>query len=545
MNEEMNKPATKLKNEFLFNMSHDIRTPLTAILGYTAMLLKRPEDTTFVEDCATKINSSGSYLLALIDDLLEIAKIENGQVTLEAENVDLTELMEELKSFVVEKAEEKNLFFSCRISSEIKESVWTDRTWLMRVLMNVVTNAIKYTKSGGRVFVELEKGEALAEDKSYFVFRINDTGIGMSKKFQEHIFDQFSRERNATSSGIQGTGLGMAICKTIVDRMGGEISVDSVLGKGTTVTIKLPLLIVVEEAVRPVQTNAEKTRDVGLEGMRILVAEDNELNREVITFMLEDMGAEVTACSDGSEAVNIVREAAADTIDVILMDIQMPYMDGYKATEIIRHMVGSGKEHLPIYALSANAFREDIERSLKNGMNGHLSKPIDPVVLKDTLVKYARKKSLAEVVEKPQHFVEESEPKLKPVQAQATSDRSILIVDDSRINRLVLAKILRQYAILEAENGSEALKLLQELDKKPDLILLDVSMPVMNGFEFMEVWRQDDELNAIPIIVETTGDTDEAELSCLKAGATDIVKKPFNSEIINLRVQNVLDKRCK
>lgn len=501
--------ANKAKSTFLNSMSHDIRTPMNAIIGFTALAQTHIDDTAQVQDYLSKINTSGMHLLSLINDILDMSRIESGTVKLDEKQVHIPDLLHDLRSMIQGLAGAKNMNLYIDTQDVVHEDVFTDKLRLNQVLINIVSNAIKFTRPGGDVIIRLcEKPCTMGEHATY-EFTVKDNGIGMSKEFQEHIFDAFSREYSATVSGVQGTGLGMAITKNVVNMMGGEITVESEAGKGSIFTVTLTLRIASEtvkyepipellgaralvvdddlntcrsvskmlrdikmrpdwtasgrEAVVRAQDAVESgdeykvyiidylmpdmngietvrrirkvispdvpiivltaydwadfeaeareagvtafvakpifmselkkvlTRPVGGEDdlnhqnekvlhdysdKRVLLVEDNELNREIATAILEETGITVDSVNDGDVAVSAINGAPADKYDLVLMDIQMPKMDGYTATREIRTLPDNKKANIPIVAMTANAFEEDRQKAFASGMNGHIIKPI-------------------------------------------------------------------------------------------------------------------------------------------------------------------------
>ena len=365
--------ANLAKREFLFNMSHDIRTPMNAIIGFTALAQTHIDDRGQVEDYLKKISVSSQHLLSLINDVLDMSRIESGKVTLEAKPVHLPELVRELRDIVQAVVSEKDLSLTLDTVGVKNEDVIADPLRLEQILINVLANAVKFTPDGGQISLWIVQKDTAPAGDADFEFHIKDNGIGMSEEFQKHIFEQFARERTSTVSKIQGTGLGMAITKSLVDMMGGRITVKSEQGKGSEFTISLRFPI--GEAKTGQTPPAAKAS--AFTGKKLLVVEDNELNLEIASTLLKEAGFEVDTAENGKIAVEKVEAASADRYDLILMDIQMPEMDGYEATRRIRALPDAKKAALPIVAMTANAFEDDRKNALHAGMNGHIAKPLD------------------------------------------------------------------------------------------------------------------------------------------------------------------------
>ena len=365
--------ANLAKREFLFNMSHDIRTPMNAIIGFTALAQTHIDDRGQVEDYLKKISVSSQHLLSLINDVLDMSRIESGKVTLEAKPVHLPELVRELRDIIQAVVSKKDLSLTLDTVGVENEDIIADPLRLEQILINVLANAVKFTPDGGQIGLWIVQKDTAPAGYADFEFHIKDNGIGMSEEFQKHIFEQFARERTSTVSKIQGTGLGMAITKSLVDMMGGRITVKSGQGKGSEFTISLRFPI--GEAKTGQTPPAAKAS--AFTGKKLLVVEDNELNLEIASTLLKEAGFEVDTAENGKIAVEKVEAASADRYDLILMDIQMPEMDGYEATRRIRALPDAKKAALPIVAMTANAFEDDRKNALHAGMNGHIAKPLD------------------------------------------------------------------------------------------------------------------------------------------------------------------------
>ena len=363
--------ANRSKQEFLFNMSHDIRTPMNAIIGFTSLAQSHLDDKEMLDSYLKKISTSSEYLLSLINDVLDMSRIESGKLKIEESNVYLPSILEDIRDIVSSNVQKKQLSLNTNIVDLKDTNVLTDPLKLKQVLLNVVANAIKFTPSGGYVNLSLVQKDGYGN----YDFIVEDNGIGISKEFQEHIFEQFSREVTSTVSRVQGTGLGLSISKAIVDMMGGSIAVESDSGKGSKFTISL-CFKVTDETTDNKTISSNNIIDTN---KKILLVEDNELNYEIAKTVLEEAGFRVDGASNGKEAID---KASDNTYDVILMDIQMPIMDGYEATKELRRL----GNRTPIIAMTANAFSEDRKKAKEVGMDGYISKPIDVKALVSTIM---------------------------------------------------------------------------------------------------------------------------------------------------------------
>ncbi len=374
--------ANQSKTSFLVNMSHDIRTPMNAIVGIAGLMLYHLDDPKVLKGYITRLQSSSQYLLDLINDILDLSKIENGSMELKIEPMDLKAQIDQIITIIRPQISGKNQRLIVR-SEELKQRyVMGDPVRFRQVLMNIFSNAMKYTPENGTIrFTVLE--EARSGGMEGYQFIIEDSGMGMTEDFIEHIFEPFSRAESSVKE-IQGTGLGMAITKSIVDAMGGDISVYSILGKGSQFKISFsfqlceePAPAIVTDVKYDVQEDKADDEVTSLKGMRFLCAEDNELNAEILTSMLELAEAKCVICGDGRQIMDAFSAAAEGEYDAILMDVQMPVMNGYEATRNIRALKRDDAKSIPIIAMTANAFQEDIQRSLKAGMNAHITKPLN------------------------------------------------------------------------------------------------------------------------------------------------------------------------
>ena len=404
------KEASHAKSTFLFNMSHDIRTPMNAIIGFTDLLKKHLDDKALARSYIGKIETANDFLLSLINNVLEMARIESGKVILDETANNMYTFWDALLALFDTQMKAKGITFSSEIRVEHPD-VMVDVTKIREILLNIVSNAVKYTPSGGTV--SLTVTELPSSRSGYIVFQtvIADTGIGMSDEFLPHIFEEFTRERTSTESKVVGTGLGMPIVKKLVELMQGTIEVESELGKGTKFTLILSHRIADAADTKLESEYSDEYRIEDFAGKRILLAEDNELNAEIAMTILEEEGFLVERAEDGIICVDMIQKAASDYYDLVLMDIQMPNMDGYKATRTIRRLPDKQKADIPIIAMTANAFEEDRKKAFRMGMNGHIAKPIQIETLKNTLGYVLSKKEVdKEIYSSWYEFFNECEP---------------------------------------------------------------------------------------------------------------------------------------
>ena len=381
--------ASKAKTSFLFNMSHDIRTPMNAILGFADLIEKHLDDKDKCKMYLQKLKSSSSFLLSLINNVLDMARIESGQTEIVESVWDVNNFVSDLVSVFESSIKEKNLKF-IKFMDIKHENVYCDATRLRQIYLNIISNAVKYTPNGGEIKLIIKEIECDKEGYARFQTVVSDTGIGMSKEFLPHIFEEFSREKTTTESRVVGTGLGMPIVKTLVTLMHGTIEVESEQGVGTKFTVTLDHRIARKEEIKVEEEEIKDKDIVSYKGKRILLAEDNELNTEIAVTILEEAGFIVEHAENGQVCVDMLKNAKIGYYDLILMDIQMPVMDGYKATETIR-AINNPRCDIPIIAMTANAFDEDKRKAYVIGMDGHIAKPINIPQLLETISKVLKK----------------------------------------------------------------------------------------------------------------------------------------------------------
>lgn len=381
---EQAKEGSAAKSAFLFNMSHDLRTPLNAIIGFSELMKSHWEDSKISRNYLEKIDESSQYLLSLINNILEMSKIESGKEELKEKPWDIYTSCDNLLQFFEPDIRQKNQTLNYAVN--IKHNmILTDSLKIREIYVNLMSNAIKYTNVGGTIsfsLEEIEREEGLSDYKAI----VQDTGIGISKEYLPHIFENFTREKTSSESGVIGTGLGMPIVKKLVDLMHGTMSIESEEGKGTTVVVNLPHRYIIEKE----EVDVVDDKKIDLTGKHILLVEDNDLNAEIAQTLLEDKGLKVMRAKDGLEAITIVKENAVNCFDCILMDIQMPRMNGFEACKVIRSLPNN-RSQLPIIALTANAFEEDRKDCLEAGMSEHVAKPIEIQSLLQTIESVLKK----------------------------------------------------------------------------------------------------------------------------------------------------------
>ena len=372
------------KHAFLFNMSHDIRTPMNAIMGFADMIAKNPGDEELVIRAIDKVKRSSEVLMKLLGEVLELSHMENGEVEVEVSELDLKQFATQIRDVYELDMQKAGLDFV--VSCEVQEkNVLADKGKLTQICMNLLSNAKKFTLPGGMVTFGIWQNGEIVNGTLPCRICVKDTGIGMSEEFQKHVFEIFEREQDSTNSGVEGCGIGLTIIQKLTRLMGGIITVHSVLGQGTEFIIDLKMEVVSEESEKYFAENENNITTDCFRGKRVLIVEDNELNREIASELLKDEGFLIEEAANGVEAIDKVIHSRNGYFDLILMDIQMPVMDGYKATREIRRMKESALAGIPIVAMTANTFEEDKKKCFAAGMNGHIEKPINRQIIRSTL----------------------------------------------------------------------------------------------------------------------------------------------------------------
>lgn len=513
--------ANRAKTTFLNNMSHDIRTPMNAIIGFTSLAAAHIENTEKVQDYLAKITTSSKHLLSLINDVLDMSRIESGKVKIEEKETSLPEIMHDLKTIVQADVTAKQLEFYIDTADVVNEHVLCDKLRLSQVLLNLLSNAMKFTEPGGLVGVRIvQKGNALEGWASYD-FQVRDTGIGMSKEFLEHVFEPFERERTSTVSGIQGTGLGMVITKNIVDMMNGTITVESEEGKGTTFTISLRF----KTCADPVRQEVIPE----LHGLRVLVADDDFNTCSSVTKMLTVIGMRPDWTTSGKEAVLRVQLAMeqGDEYAVYIIDWLMPDMNGVEVVRRIRRIIGVER---PIIILTAHDWSNIEQEAREAGVTAFCEKPIFLSELK-------------KILEEP--FVMQNTEENPAEETVSFAGKKILLVEDNELNQEIAVEILQEtgFVLDVAEDGVVAVEMMKNAKAgQYDLILMDIQMPVMNGYEATRQIRalENPEIANIPIIAMTANAFDEDKKEALEAGMNGHIAKPIDISIMMEVLQEIV-----
>ena len=504
--------ANKAKSTFLNSMSHDIRTPMNAIIGFTALAQTHMDDPSQVQDYLAKISTSSTHLLSLINDVLDMSRIESGTVKLDERPIHIPDLLHDLRTMIQGLTNSKNQNLYIDTQDVLHEDVIADRLRLNQVLINIIGNAVKYTQPGGDIIIRLLEKPSAKQHYRTYEFSVKDTGIGMTKEFKEHIFESFSRERNSTTSGIQGTGLGMAITKNIVDLMGGEITVESEEGKGSTFTVVLDMKLAAEPVLRdPIPA---------LKGARVLVADDDLNTCKSVSQMLRDIEMRPDWTASGREAVIRAQEAAEikDEYKVYIIDYLMPDMNGVETVRRIRRVIS---EDVPIIVLTAYDWSDFEAEAREAGVTAFVSKPLFMSELRSVLANPSGK----------------GDNKDKKTKNYDYSGKHVLLVEDNELNREIATAILEDVnmKVDTAVDGAEAVEIMHKADENEyDLIFMDIQMPKMDGYTATREIRTltNNRKANIPIVAMTANAFEEDKIKSLEAGMNAHISKPISMEAI-------------
>ena len=516
--------ANKAKSTFLANMSHDIRTPMNAIIGFTTLAVSNIDDKKRVQDYLGKILSSSNHLLSLINDILDMSRIESGKIHLEETEVSLSEVLHDLKTIISGQIHAKQLELYMDAMDVTNEDVYCDKTRLNQVLLNLLSNAVKFTPAGGTVSVRIRQCHGTQKGSELYEIRVKDNGIGMSQEFVQKIFSPFERERTSTVSRTQGTGLGMAITKNIVDMMGGTIEVQTEQGKGTEFIVRLPF------RTQPEHQRTEKIAE--LEGLKALVVDDDFNTCDSVTKMLVRVGMRSEWTLSGKEAVLRARQSMelGDAFHAYIIDWRLPDMNGIEVTRQIRSL----GDDTPIIILTAYDWSDIEAEARAAGVTAFCAKPLFMSDIRETLMTAIGQSQ------------SEPEDSVLPAAGSDFRGRCILLVEDNELNREIAVEILNEYGFLvdTAENGAEAVeKVKNSTSGKYDLVLMDVQMPVMNGYEATKQIRalDDPALAGITILAMTANAFDEDRKKALKCGMDGFLSKPIVIEELISTLQKNLD----
>ncbi len=516
------KQASRAKSTFLSNMSHDIRTPMNAIIGFTALAGTHLDNQELVRDYLKKIASSSSHLLSLINDVLDMSRIESGKIHIDAQPCSLPEIMHDLRSIMEAEVSSKRLDFYIDTIDIRDEYIICDRLRLNQVLINLLSNAFKFTKPGGMVSMRISQKGGAAKGYANYEFRVKDTGIGMKQEFIERVFEPFERESNSTLSGIQGTGLGMAITKNIIDMMGGTISVTSEPGKGTEFVIDVTFRI---------QDTAPASRVIQeLEGSHALVVDDDFNSCDSVTNMLEQIGMRADWTLSGKEAILRAKQALSkgDAYEVYIVDWLMPDMNGVEVVRRLRREVGGDT---PIIVMTAYDWADIETEAREAGVTAFCAKPLFLSELHFCL------QSVFHPSDEKQEAEDRPEERQEVRPEDGCKGKRILLVDDNEINREIASELLEEagFVVEEAENGAIAVdKVVQSGPGYYSIVLMDIQMPVMDGYTATRSIRklQEQQLASIPILAMTANAFDEDKRAAFEAGMNAHIAKPVNVEIL-------------
>ncbi len=511
------KSASKAKTDFLSTMSHDIRTPMNAIIGLTTLTEKNLKDEKLVRENLRKITLASNHLLTLINDILDISKVESGKLNLVPQNFSIVETVENLMNLSQPMIKEKNIDFSFHISRMEKEYLYADQLRINQIYINILSNAIKYTEANGRVTVDMKEEESQKEGCVRLTYRVADTGIGMTPEFMANMYQAFSRQTDSRVNTIQGTGLGLAITKQMVDLMGGTIDCQSESGKGTTFTVTLDLPV------------AEHQRaEMKLEAMDVLIVDDDEVLLETAVDTMNSLGLKVEEARSGQEALGMVKhkQTTGKNYDIVILDLKMPDMDGIETIRRIREEINA---NIPILLISAYSWSDVEEKAKEVGVSGFLSKPLFRSTLYDKINEILGTENKSAEVESDYSDL---------------NGLNILVTEDNDINWEIISALLEMYGITteRAENGRIAVEKMQKAEKgQYALIFMDIQMPEMNGLDATRAIRALDDQWAsnIPIIAMTADAFSENVTECLNAGMNGHIAKPIDIKLVLKEIRRI------
>lgn len=516
---EMAERANQAKSDFLSRMSHDIRTPINAIMGMTEIAFNHLDNSKKVNDCLEKISISSKHLLSLINDVLDMSKIESGNIIINNETLQLPEILENVVAIIQPNIKERNQKFFVRLQNISHEYILGDGLRLRQIFINILSNASKFTPNGGTISLNVEECEFHKPEYTLFKFIFTDTGIGMSPEFMEHIFDTFTRERDSRVDTIEGSGLGMAITKKIVDMLGGTIEVESKLEEGTTFTVSLPFQI-----AKIPQTILQVSSD-----LTVLLVDDDHAMCEYTVQMLQEIGIKGEVVDNGTEAIEkITKMKQAGTLyDAIILDWQMPEQNGLETARMIRNLIG---KELPILIISAYDWSDIAEEAQLVGINGFLSKPVFPTMLYESLME----------------CVYHQEANKHKMQNQYDfTGKIILLAEDNKLNREIAIELLSDIgAVIEYVcNGAEAVsKFKQSSEQYYSLILMDIQMPIMNGYTATRIIRNLPRLDAktVPILAMTADAFMEDIIAAKESGMNGHLAKPLDIAAMKREINKLI-----
>ncbi|MBQ3106336.1 MAG: response regulator [Eggerthellaceae bacterium] len=516
--------ANRAKSEFLSYMSHDIRTPINGIMGMTGIAMRNEDDHAKVMDCLGKIDEASHHLLSLINDVLDMSRIEQGKTAIVREPVHLPSLLEECASIVEGQLSVRNLEFVRDFGPMAHPHVFSDELHLRQILINILGNAVKFTPDGGRVTFSARQEKA-AEGQVELVLKVEDTGIGMTQEYLEHIWEPFSQSEQGRSPSHEGTGLGMAITKRFVDMMGGTIKVESELGLGSRFVVRLEM----DADESGAESRTCGVEDEDLDGLKVLLVEDMELNREIALEILCSAGARVTCAENGKEALDAFLRSPAGAFDAVLMDVMMPVMDGMEAARAIRASSHPDARTVPIIALTAHAFEEDVRKALDAGMDRHLAKPINQRDLVRALSRYRPQPADAPALAL-------ADVEQAAAQAALLKGLQVLLAEDDDLNREIACVLLeeRGAAVTPVENGQEALRAFERSAQNFfDAVLMDMHMPVMGGIKAVRHLRALDREDArtVPVFALSADYSAEEGREMRDAGVDRPLLKPLDMDL--------------